>query len=67
VPRANILGFDNEYARKQGLPIGTWITKARFFHGEYFLLRATNADGLASETILPSTFALLDPVANPNE
>jgi hypothetical protein len=29
-------------------------------------LGRTHNDGSASETILPSTFALLDPVANPN-
>ena len=44
-PRADVIGFDSNAARKKGLPIGAYATKTTTDQGKEVILRAKHAVG----------------------
>ena len=49
-PRADVVGFDTNAARKKGLPIGAYVTKTTTTDGKEILLRANHAVGNESSS-----------------
>ena len=47
-PRADVIGFDTNAARKKGLPIGAYATKTNTSDGKSIILRVKHAVGNAS-------------------
>ena len=49
-PRADVIGFDSNAARKKGLPIGAYATKTTTDQGKEVILRAKHAVGNSSSS-----------------